>query len=111
MGRRLEAHHYCRHVNEDFFQCVIYDDNRSRSDSSVSKGKGVGESAARALLRTDCCHRFLQPHRLALAVLSRNAGVLTQTRVTVIPLSRSTGTRGARNESPLLARQEGCSDR
>ncbi|HQS47730.1 MAG: hypothetical protein B7Y12_00795 [Rhizobiales bacterium 24-66-13] len=28
MGRQIEAHHYCSHVNEDFFQCVIYDDNK-----------------------------------------------------------------------------------
>lgn len=28
MGRQVEAHHYCTHVNEDFFQCVIYDGNR-----------------------------------------------------------------------------------
>ena len=27
MGRQIEAHHYCSHVNEDFFQCVIYDGN------------------------------------------------------------------------------------
>ena len=27
MGRQIEAHHYCTHVNEDFFQCVIYDGN------------------------------------------------------------------------------------
>lgn len=26
MGQ-IEAHHYCTHVNEDFFQCVIYDGN------------------------------------------------------------------------------------
>jgi hypothetical protein len=27
MGRQVEAHHYCTHVNEDFHQCVIYDGN------------------------------------------------------------------------------------
>lgn len=27
MGRQIEAHHYCTHVTEDFFQCVIYDGN------------------------------------------------------------------------------------
>jgi hypothetical protein len=27
MGRQIEAHHFCHHVNEDFFQCVIYDSN------------------------------------------------------------------------------------
>jgi Protein of unknown function (DUF1264) len=27
MGRQIEAHHFCRHVNEEFFQCVIYDGN------------------------------------------------------------------------------------
>ena len=27
MGRQIEAHHYCHHLNEDFFQCVIYDGN------------------------------------------------------------------------------------
>lgn len=27
MGRQIEAHHYCAHVTEDFFQCVIYDAN------------------------------------------------------------------------------------
>ncbi|WP_250518953.1 OBAP family protein [Caballeronia sp. ATUFL_M1_KS5A] len=27
MGRQVEAHHYCHHLNEDFFQCVIYDGN------------------------------------------------------------------------------------
>jgi hypothetical protein len=29
MGRQIEAHHYCTHVNEDFFQCVIYDGNQT----------------------------------------------------------------------------------
>jgi hypothetical protein len=29
MGRQIEAHHYCTHVTEDFFQCVIYDGNQS----------------------------------------------------------------------------------
>ncbi|MBS7700423.1 MULTISPECIES: OBAP family protein [unclassified Chelatococcus] len=28
MGRQIEAHHYCTHVTEDFYQCVIYDDNK-----------------------------------------------------------------------------------
>ena len=27
LGRQVEAHHYCTHVNEDFHQCVIYDGN------------------------------------------------------------------------------------
>lgn len=31
MGRQIEAHHYCHHVNEEFFQCVIYDGNKSDS--------------------------------------------------------------------------------
>jgi hypothetical protein len=31
MGRQVEAHHYCHHVNEDFFQCAIYDGNKSDS--------------------------------------------------------------------------------
>src|SRR3978361_2078208 len=31
MGRQIEAHHYCHHVNEHFFQCVIYDGNQSDS--------------------------------------------------------------------------------
>jgi hypothetical protein len=31
MGRQIEAHHYCHHVNEDFFQCVIYDGNKPGS--------------------------------------------------------------------------------
>jgi Protein of unknown function (DUF1264) len=31
MGRQIEAHHYCRHLNEEFFQCVIYDGNKSGS--------------------------------------------------------------------------------
>jgi len=31
MGRQVEAHHYCHHINEDFFQCVIYDGNKSDS--------------------------------------------------------------------------------
>ena len=31
MGRQIEAHHYCAHVNEEFFQCVIYDGNKSDS--------------------------------------------------------------------------------
>ena len=31
MGRQIEAHHYCTHVNEEFFQCVIYDGNRPDS--------------------------------------------------------------------------------
>ena len=29
MGRQIEAHHYCHHLNEDFFQCVIYDGNKA----------------------------------------------------------------------------------
>jgi hypothetical protein len=24
MGRQIEAHHFCHHVNEELFQCVIY---------------------------------------------------------------------------------------
>lgn len=28
MGRQIEAHHYCSQVNEEFFQCVIYDGNK-----------------------------------------------------------------------------------
>ncbi|NOJ50444.1 OBAP family protein [Bradyrhizobium archetypum] len=31
MGRQIEAHHYCTHINEEFFQCVIYDGNKSDS--------------------------------------------------------------------------------
>jgi hypothetical protein len=31
MGRQIEAHHYCTHVNEEFFQCVIYDGNKAES--------------------------------------------------------------------------------
>ncbi|MDR5785010.1 OBAP family protein [Caballeronia sp. LP003] len=31
MGRQVEAHHYCHHLNEDFFQCVIYDGNSSNA--------------------------------------------------------------------------------
>ena len=31
MGRQIEAHHYCAHLTEDFFQCVIYDGNREDS--------------------------------------------------------------------------------
>lgn len=31
MGRQIEAHHYCTHINEEFFQCVIYDGNRADS--------------------------------------------------------------------------------
>lgn len=31
MGRQVEAHHFCHHVNEDFFQCVIYDGNKADS--------------------------------------------------------------------------------
>lgn len=31
MGRQIEAHHYCTHFNEEFFQCVIYDNNKSGS--------------------------------------------------------------------------------
>jgi hypothetical protein len=27
MGRQVEAHHYCTHLNEDVHQCVIYDGN------------------------------------------------------------------------------------
>ncbi|PZQ12361.1 MAG: DUF1264 domain-containing protein [Ancylobacter novellus] len=27
MGRQIEAHHYCAHLNDEFFQCVIYDGN------------------------------------------------------------------------------------
>jgi hypothetical protein len=27
MGRQVEAHHYCTHVNEDFHQCIIFDGN------------------------------------------------------------------------------------
>ena len=31
MGRQIEAHHYCHHLNEEFFQCVIYDGNKTDS--------------------------------------------------------------------------------
>jgi hypothetical protein len=31
MGRQIEAHHYCTHLNDDLFQCVIYDGNKSGS--------------------------------------------------------------------------------
>ncbi|MDY0885656.1 OBAP family protein [Dongia soli] len=31
MGRQVEAHHFCAHVNEEFFQCVIYDGNTADS--------------------------------------------------------------------------------
>ncbi|MGE0226521.1 MAG: OBAP family protein, partial [Acetobacteraceae bacterium] len=27
MGRQVEAHHFCTHLNHDFHQCVIYDAN------------------------------------------------------------------------------------
>jgi len=27
MGRQIEAHHFCHQINEEFFQCVIYDGN------------------------------------------------------------------------------------
>ena len=29
MGRQIEAHHYCSHITEEFFQCVIYDANKA----------------------------------------------------------------------------------
>jgi hypothetical protein len=31
MGRQIEAHHYCSHVTEEFYQCVIYDGNEAHS--------------------------------------------------------------------------------
>jgi hypothetical protein len=31
MGRQIEAHHFCHHVTEDFFQCVIYDSNTTNA--------------------------------------------------------------------------------
>jgi hypothetical protein len=31
MGRQIEAHHFCHHVSEDFFQCVIYDGDKADS--------------------------------------------------------------------------------
>ncbi len=31
MGRQIEAHHYCTHITEEFFQCVIYDGNKSKA--------------------------------------------------------------------------------
>jgi hypothetical protein len=31
MGRQIEAHHFCHHVTEEFFQCVIYDGNKTNS--------------------------------------------------------------------------------
>jgi hypothetical protein len=31
MGRQIEAHHYCTHITEEFYQCVIYDGNKSGS--------------------------------------------------------------------------------
>ena len=31
MGRQIEAHHYCSHVTEEFYQCVIYDGNEPHS--------------------------------------------------------------------------------
>ena len=27
-GMQLEAHHYCRQVNQDFAQCVLFDGNK-----------------------------------------------------------------------------------
>jgi hypothetical protein len=29
MGRQIEAHHYCSHITEEFFQCVIFDGNKA----------------------------------------------------------------------------------
>jgi hypothetical protein len=29
MWRQIEAHHYCSHVTEEFYQCVIYDGNEA----------------------------------------------------------------------------------
>ena len=29
--RQMEAHHYCQQVNEDFFQCAIFDGNTARA--------------------------------------------------------------------------------
>jgi hypothetical protein len=29
IGRQVEAHHFCTHLNDDFHQCVIYDSNRA----------------------------------------------------------------------------------
>ena len=29
MGRQIEAHHYCSHVTEEFYRCVIYDGNEA----------------------------------------------------------------------------------
>ena len=31
MGRQVEAHHFCTHINEEFFQCVIYDGDKMES--------------------------------------------------------------------------------
>jgi hypothetical protein len=31
MGRQIEAHHFCHHVSEDFYQCVIYDGDKADS--------------------------------------------------------------------------------
>lgn len=31
MGRQIEAHHFCHHISEEFFQCVIYDGNKTDS--------------------------------------------------------------------------------
>jgi hypothetical protein len=31
-GRQMEAHHFCRQVNEDFAQCVLYDGNTETSN-------------------------------------------------------------------------------
>jgi hypothetical protein len=31
MGRQVEAHHYCAHLNEDFHQCVIFDSNGAQA--------------------------------------------------------------------------------
>jgi hypothetical protein len=31
LGRQVEAHHYCSHISDEVFQCIIYDGNKSGS--------------------------------------------------------------------------------
>jgi hypothetical protein len=56
-GMQMEAHHYCRVVNADFLQCVLFDGNTRRSiarasatsrSSTIARPRWVSTSSASA---------------------------------------------------------------
>ena len=49
--RQMEAHHYCRQVNEDFAQCVLFDGNTAQANLNGIRIHNFGE-AVRDTART-----------------------------------------------------------